>query len=190
MGSRLLPRRHLLAGCLTLGAPLSWSARAEATLARAVTVPELVRSSARVVRGTAVERYSTWETVAGRRRITTHTRLLVAEDLRVSFPDEPEIWVSTWGGRVGEVAQIAHGEAALRLEEPAVLFLSAEREGKRRVTAMAQGHFPLERRDGELVLRRSPEIAELVDRRKNAAVELLAGRRLTEAARLIREVPR
>lgn len=188
MASLLVPRRPLLVGLATFVGASGLSRFAGATLARALTLSELVRASGRIVRGTPVERFSTWENLGGRRRIVTHTRLLVAEDL-ARPKDEEEVLVLTWGGRVGDVAQIAHGEAALQIGEPSVVFLTSERAGQRRVTAMAQGHYPLEQRGRDLVLRRSPQLPELVGRTQ-AAVDRLAQRRLGDAARMIREALR
>lgn len=188
MSGFLLPRRPMLMGLVTLGASAALPELALASTARALTLPELVRLSARVVRGTPVERYSTWETVGQRRRIVSHTRLVVAEDL-ARPSSEGEVLVRTLGGRVGDVAQIAHGEAALTVGEEAVVFLTEERAGERRVTAMAQGHYPLEFREGRVLLRRSPQLPDLVERR-NAAVDRLAARQLSEAAQLIREALR
>lgn len=185
MAGFLLPRRPLLVGLATTVFSAVLSEHAGATTARALTLRELTRASARVVRGTPVERFATWETTGGRRRIVTHTRLLVAEDL-ARPGDTGEVMVLTWGGRVGDVAQLAHGEAALQVGEESVVFLAGEVAGEHRVTAMAQGHYPLERRDGALLLRRSAQLPELIDR-TNAAVDRLAARRLTEGAQLIRE---
>lgn len=185
MAGFTLPRRHLLVGLATCAVPLSLTRPAEATLARALTLHQLVRSSGRVVRGTAAERYSTWQVIGGRRRIVTHTRVLVAGDLATPH-DDPEVLVMTLGGRVDDVAQVAHGEAALNIGEECVVFLTNEHEGARRVTALSQGHYPLEQKQGALLLRRSPQLPELIDR-KNAAVDRLASRPFSEAARLIRE---
>jgi hypothetical protein len=188
MAGFLFPRRPLLVGLLTCAASATLSGRAAATTARALTLRELTRASARVVRGTPVERFSTWETTGGRRRIVSHTRLVVAEDL-ARPGDAGEVMVLTWGGRVGDVAQIAHGEAALQVGEESVLFLGQQSGGEHRVTAMAQGHYPLERRDGALLLRRSPQLRLLRDA-TTAGAPRLAARRLTEAADLIREALR
>ncbi|NLE86992.1 MAG: hypothetical protein GX607_11395 [Myxococcales bacterium] len=188
MSGFLLARRQILVGIAACAAPAIWTSPAEATIARALTTRQLVRASGRVVRGTPVERFSTWENVRGRRRIVTHTRVLVDEDLARPH-DEREVLVLTWGGRVGDVAQLAHGEAALQVGEESVLFLTEERGGERRVTAMAQGHYPLERVGSDLVLRRSPQLPELVDR-KDAAVDRLVARRLGDASRLIQEALR
>lgn len=188
MAGFLLARRQLLAGLGACAVAATWTDPAAATVARALTMRQLVRASGRVVRGTPVERFSSWEKVGPRSRIVTHTRVLVAEDLAVPH-DDGEILVLTWGGRVGDVAQVAHGEAALHVGEESVLFLTGETAGERRVTAMAQGHYPLERAGGDLVLRRSPQLPELIDR-KGAAVDRLSARRLAEASRLIREALR
>lgn len=188
MASLLVRRRPLLVGLAACAGSLSLSRFAGATLARALTLPQLVHASGRIVRGTAVERFSTWENIGGRRRIVTHTRVLVAEDLAEPHDDE-EVLVLTWGGRVGDLAQIAHGEAALQLGEPGIVFLTAERSGERRVTAMAQGHYPLEQQGRDLVLRRSPQLPELVGR-SDAAIDRLARQRLGNAVRMIREARR
>ncbi len=188
MAGFLLARRQLLAGLAACAVPATWASSAEATVARALTTQQLVRASGRVIRGTPMERFSTWENTGVRKRIVTHTRVLVEEDLARPH-EERELLVLTWGGRVGDVAQLVHGEAALQVGEESVLFLTIERAGEHRVTAMAQGHYPLERLGKALVLRRSPQLAKLVDR-TDAAVDRLAARRLGEASRLIREALR
>ncbi len=157
---------------------------AHASVARALTLRELSRGSHRIVRGVPQDRYAQWENRGGRQRIVTYTRVLVTEDLGRS-EREAEVLVMTWGGRVDGVAQLIHGEAALRADEDCVLFLGKSDNGVRRVTAMAQGHYPIERTGNELRLRKSPQLDALVNA-QDSAVERLHQRSLGDATRMIR----
>ncbi len=110
-----------------------------ASIARALSVAELVHASRVVMMGDPVEAYSQWETIGDRKRIVTWTRVLMNES--VLGNPESEVLVQTLGGRVGKIGQIVHGEAVLRLNERCVLFLQDTDDGVTRVTAMAQGHY-------------------------------------------------
>jgi hypothetical protein len=180
-------RRALLgltASALGIGAPtLGRPSLAHASLSVALTLPELTQGSARIVRGLAQEHYSQWESANGRKRIVTYTRVVVTEDLSEGAGDS-EVMVMTWGGRVGEVAQLIHGEAALPPNQESVIFLSGERNGARRVTAMAQGHYPMEAFQGRSRLLRSKQLDALVPK-AGAAVDTLHQRSYEDAKRLI-----
>ncbi len=184
-GMIALPRRAALlglaAGTLSIGLP----SVASASVARALTLRELSRGSSRIVRGVPQDYYSQWEVTGGRKRIVTYTRVLVTEDLGRT-EREKEVLVRTWGGRLEGIAQLVHGEAALGTEEDCVLFLGKAVAGARRVTAMAQGHYLVER-EGKTDFRllRSPQLDTLVDA-QDAAVDKLHHRTLGEATRLIR----
>ncbi len=162
----------------TLGRP----SLAHASLSVALTLPELTQGSERIVRGLAQEHYSQWESANGRKRIVTYTRVVVTDDL--SEAGDSEVMVMTWGGRVGEVAQLIHGEAALPPNQESVIFLSGERNGARRVTAMAQGHYPMEAFQGRSRLLRSKQLDALVPK-TGAAVDTLHQRSYEDAKRLI-----
>jgi hypothetical protein len=134
--------------------------RASASLARRLTLLELVRASDAVIVGTALASSSRWEKVAGRRRIVSYTRTRADESWAGNAP--AEIIVRTLGGRVGDTGEIVHGEAVLLIGEPAVLFVSPALGDSVRVTGMSQGHYPLRRDDrGILRLSASPRGFEL-----------------------------
>ncbi|MBK8997714.1 MAG: hypothetical protein IPM35_18460 [Myxococcales bacterium] len=157
---------------------------ARASIARALSLRELVRSSERALVGTALDTESRFESVGGRRRIVTYSRLRVEE--RLGGPgDESELLVRTLGGKVGDVGQVVHGEALLLLGEPALVFLGPSPEGPLVVTAMAQGHYPIRAdKRGERRLSPSPRLAELVG---DGAARELAGKRVAEATGLVRK---
>jgi hypothetical protein len=172
-------------GATALGVSLPGAA--EATLARAVRLPELVRQSRRVLVVTPLDAYSVWETLDGRRRIVTYTRARYEEHISGDDAREPEILVRTLGGRVNGVGQIVHGEAQLRAEERSIVFLRARPDGVDRVTAMAQGHYPLHADPkGMIRLQTSPFLPELLAA-DGSAVERLRGAVLSDAVRRIRE---
>ena len=115
--------------------------RAEATSLRALAVAELVRASDLVVEARAVEHRSEWANVGGRKRIVTLTRVLHDDAWVTRSSSIGESLVVTWGGRVGDLAQKVHGEPELTDNSACVLFLGAERDSRRRVVGMAQGHW-------------------------------------------------
>lgn len=172
-------------GLTALGAALPDVAGA--TIARAVPLPDLVRQSRRVLVVTPLDAYSVWETVGGQRRIVTYTRVRFDDHLAGETAAETELLVRTLGGRVGGIGQIVHGEAQLKAEEQSVVFLRARPDGSERITAMAQGHYPL-RRDaaGAIRLHTSPFLPELLAP-ENSAVRRLPGLTVPDAARRIRE---
>lgn len=163
--------------------------RADASVFRALSLPELVAGSRSVTVAKALEAYSLWENVAGRRRIVTYTRIGVQE--LVSGKDEQsELLVRTLGGQVGDLGQIVHGEAVLTVQEPSVVFVRERRDGTLGIMGLAQGHFPLAAdAAGIQRLQRSPRLGELLSA-KDAAVTRLAGRTLGDAKQLVREAAR
>lgn len=152
--------------------------RAQASIARAVTLKELSADSQISVVGTALDAQSRWETVAGRKRIVTTTRLRVNETIAGSAPGA-ELLVRTLGGQVGDVGQVVHGEALLLIGEDSVLFLADIGGGEHAVSAMAQGHYPIRG-----TLRPSPRLSELRGV-AGSAVQDLVGQSLSEARRRI-----
>jgi len=183
--AEMLGRRQFLyvSGALSLASFLPHRP-AQASIARAVSLAELCRDSSQGLFGTALSVESVWEKVGGRRRIVSYTRLRVDERL-ASAGDGSELVVRTLGGQVGDVGQVVHGEALLLIGERALLFLEDAPEGVLRVTAMAQGHYPV-RKDssGELRLAPSPRLSELSGK---GAVGDLVGRRPTDAGDLVRK---
>lgn len=154
-----------------------------ATIARALSIKDLTQASRAVLLGQPVEANSQWETVGQRRRIVTYTRVLLSESVLGS--PESELMVQTLGGRVGEIGQIVHGEAALRLNETSLLFVQDDDEGITRVTAMAQGHYRLlADAQGPARLKLSPRLGTLLPT-QGAAVQALKDRTFPEARELI-----
>lgn len=179
----LLGRRSFLLASATALVSLS-NRSAWATVARALELEELVRSSERALVATALEARSSWAYVAGRKRIVTDTRVRL--DRHLGGPnDGAEVMVRTLGGQVGDVGQVVHGEALLRIGEPALLFLTPDSRGQLGVTGMAQGHFPIRPgADGTPRLAPSPQLPELFGP-DDSAVRRLAGKSTEEAARLV-----
>jgi hypothetical protein len=156
---------------------------AGASLARAVTLPQLVARSEQVVIGTPLEAHARWETLGGQRRIVTYTRVRV--DAAIDGGGQSELFIRTLGGHVGDIGQVVSGEAVLSIGQPALVFVGRSADGVLAVSAMAQGHFPL-RRDGHgtLRLRPSPRLATLVGA-QHSAVKRLVGHSIPEAEQLI-----
>lgn len=157
---------------------------AGASLARAVSLAELVNRSEQIVVGTPLEAHARWETLGGQRRIVTYTRVRVDAAID-GGGDSSEVLVRTLGGHVGDIGQVVSGEAVLSIGQPALMFLGRAADGVLGVTAMAQGHFPL-RKDshGTLRLTPSPRLATLLGA-QHSAVRQLVGRSVPEAEQLI-----
>lgn len=156
---------------------------AGASLARAITLSQLVSRSQQIVVGTPLEAHARWETLGGRRRIVTYTRVRV--DQAIDGSGGSELMVRTLGGQVGDIGQVVSGAAVLSIGQPALMFLARYGDGVLGLTAMAQGHFPLARDPhGTFRLHPSPRLAALIGA-KNSAVRRLVGRSVPEAEQLI-----
>jgi hypothetical protein len=186
MLSRRLVLRGIGLGCAALAAPRL----ASATLARAVTLPELVGLSRFALVGTATDASSRWETAGDTRRIVTYVRLEVTQPIDGRPPPETSLMLRTMGGRVGDLGQLVHGEARFELGAPAVVFITPDMDGVLGVTAMAQGHYPLGADPDDAVrLRASPNIPSLV-RVDGSAVQRLVRRTVFEAEGLVSDILR
>jgi hypothetical protein len=162
---------------------------AQASLARAIAVEELVGRSQHVMVGEPLDAYSVWEQLGGRKHIVTYTRVRALELLAGADPEADELLVRTLGGRVGDLGELVHGEAMLTLGARGVLFVMPA-GGALGITAMAQGHYPLLRdAAGAERLRRSPEASELVQE-EGSAVKRLTGLQVAEARTLLRQAVR
>jgi hypothetical protein len=160
--------------------------RARASVAIAVGLPELLSSSTTVGFAVSAEASSRWEEIGGSRRIVTYHRMGFNE---LVVGQDRELWVRTLGGRMGDIAQVVHGEATLRVGEPCLLFVCPARDGAVVVTEMAQGHYPLRDQGGTPRLGPSPRLGRLVHPDGSAAKALI-GRSRTEARRLLVEARR
>jgi hypothetical protein len=180
-----------------LGIPLGPSPfeprSAEAAVAIAYTLDELVMHSERAIVGKAVERKSQWEEVAGSKRIVTYTKIVVQETMFGG--DTKEIWVRTLGGAVGRIGQQVAGEANIAVGEKAVMFLARTPDGALVVTGMAQGHFPVRAQAAKPSdpppperLAHSPSLGTLLPRKgpSISAQTRLVGKTLSESLAAIR----
>lgn len=174
-----------LAGALGWG----WVQPAQATLARALRVEELVARSQHVLVGEPLEAYCAWERIGDRKHIVTYTRVRALEVLAGAAPKQDELLVRTLGGRVGKLGELVAGEAQLAPNVRGVLFVTPLRD-LLSVTAMAQGHYPLARdRAGSELLQRSPQANDLVSE-DGSAVRRLHGLALGDARTLLRSAVR
>ncbi len=177
-------RRGALAlfGALGVG---FWPSRASATIARALSVEDLVHKSNTVVLATALEQASSWQEVGDSRRIVTTTRVRIDELVTGQKPDAGELMVQTLGGKVGKIGQLVEGEAELVPGRASLLFARGVGAELFAVTAMAQGHFPIARETRGRVLHKSAALPALIDA-PNAAIRRLDGSLLADALRLVR----
>jgi len=179
----LATRRRFLASLLVLGAGLE-TAPARATLARGLTVRELVLHSARGVVVTPLEARCEWATFGRSEVIVTESRVRVEEALLGDAP--AELLVRVLGGSVGEVGMRVDGQAELPLAKPCVLFLTAPERERAFVVGAAQGHYPLTVAEHAIQrLRASPRLPRLVQA-DGSAVRALSGLTLGEARDLVR----
>lgn len=186
----MLSRRQILGGFGVGCAAACLPGVAGATLARAVTLAQLVGLSQNALVGTATEAFSRWETVGKSRRIVTYVQIQVTQPIDGRPPAESTLMVRTLGGRVGDIGQLVHGEARFELGAPSVMFVAADGDGVLGVTAMAQGHYPLSRlADEQPRLLASPDIPALL-RVDGSAVQRLVQRTVPEAELLVADVMR
>jgi hypothetical protein len=125
---------------------------AHATTVIALSLPELVAMSDRVVVGTPRVRFSRWE--AG--RIVTYTAVDVETPIAGVAPSVQTVTVRTLGGEVDGIGQLVVGEAKLPLGDSVMLFLQTLPAVKEIavadsmvVTALAQGAMHIDRVAGK-----------------------------------------
>ena len=183
-GKVSIGRRALLGAAACGLGQLLLPRSAHATLFRGITLQELSKVSEHVLVATALDASSHWETLGGRRRIVTDTRVRVEDVVAKSVPSAGELFVRTLGGTVGEQAALVFGEAALFLNQTSVLFMIRD-DSVFRVLGMAQGHYPL-RADSDQAVRlmQSPRAPELVGD-EEPAMHVLPGQELGRARVLI-----
>jgi hypothetical protein len=161
---------------------------AQASVARAVPLEALTGRSRHVLLGEPLDAYSVWERIGGRKHIVTYTRVRAHELLAGADPQADELLVRTLGGQVGELGELVHGEAVLRVGHRSVLFVMPSQDALA-VTAMAQGHYPLRLDGGIERLLRSPNANELIDE-AGSAVKRLPGLQVPEARSLLKQLVR
>ena len=171
-------------------AALSWvgtARRAGASVARALSLGELLDQSHHALVGSPVDHFARWETVGRRSRIVTYSLVAVRQSLDGRPTPTGEVMVRTLGGQVDGIGQIVPGEAALHKGQPGTLFIERISRDLFTVTGMAQGHYPhLADSRGTERLRANATGVELVPDGV-AAVELLDGLSIAEAERAIHE---
>jgi hypothetical protein len=165
---------------------LGLSKRASASVVRALSLSELVHTSRFACVGTAVNAVGRWETIGRSERIVTYSLIRLEHSVDGRPAPTRELMVRTLGGRVDGIGQVVPGEATLRLNEPATVFLEDLSKDLFAVTAMAQGHYPLVA-DAKGVKRLQPRTAqlELVGDVTGSAVKRLTGRTVPEVESLV-----
>jgi hypothetical protein len=114
---------------------------AEATVARALSLTELVGKSDAVVVATPTRWSSQWVSMGGQRRMVTDTRLKITRRVFGLDATVVQLTVRTLGGRIGDLGQLVHGEASFGRGQTALVFLRRVDAVRYRVTGMAQGQF-------------------------------------------------
>jgi hypothetical protein len=160
---------------------------AEATLVRGLELAELVSKSELIVQLTALDSFSHYLEIGGRKSLVTDTRVRVDDVLAKAAPSDAELVVRTLGGRLGSVGEIVHGQAELALGAPCAGFLKRGRDGAHWMMGMAQGHYPMRLQRGAQHLNASPNLPTIRDW-QTSAVRSLVGRSLPDARRLIAAV--
>ena len=184
MVAESLKRRDFLLGSAALASFFAVG-RAEASVARSVTLKELVRQSRAVVIGTPLGGTSDWERIGGSRRIVTYTRVRVDQLVRGTDPDSSEIVVRTLGGSVGKIGQLVEGQAELRAGQSSLLFTLEIERDVYGVTALAQGEYRVLAESAGRIVRPSRLLPKLIGG-NDSALQRLAGKPLADALGLVR----
>jgi hypothetical protein len=179
----------LMTACMGV---VGWQSQSEATVVSAIPLNELVGMSEWVVVATVTSARSHYETIGGSRLIVTDTILRIDQALtpnRSSVNVETAtISVRTLGGTVGDLAQMVPGEAILARGTAQLLFVDEGSDGVLRISAMAQGQYPIVTDDqGQRRLRPSPGL-DLVLHPEQSAVTALAGRSVEQAQSMVENV--
>jgi hypothetical protein len=141
--SAMISRRTLLVGSLVAAAGATLVRRSVASVSLPLSLSELVKSSRHAIVGTPVDLFAQWESLGDHRRIITYTMVRTEYSLDGRPPATREVLVRTLGGIVDGIGQIVPGEAVLRRNAPAAVFLTDVAKDLFAVTGMAQGHYPL-----------------------------------------------
>jgi hypothetical protein len=181
----VVTRRLFLAGVAATCGLLARPARA--SVARGLSLGELLYDSRHVVLGTAVDSFARWERVGSRSCIVTYSVFHVEQPLDGRAPATSEVMIRSLGGTVGDVGQTFHGEAVVALQQRAAVFIHDVAPDVYVVTAMAQGYYPvLPDPKGVHRLRAAFGSVELVAA-PSAAMSRMHGRTVPEACDLIAE---
>ena len=185
MNSRVRSSRRLIAASTLLFSVLVLLPPARATVARALSLSQLVNSSSDVVVGTTLTSESKWESLGGQKRIVTYSDLRVDDSVVGKAKTGEKLRILTLGGRVGDIGQAVLGAAKLRKGEQALMFLSKS-DTTRRVVGMSQGQFLVRRgEDGKRRVELGAQRAHLLGASSSAA-HLLQGIELSRAVELVR----
>jgi hypothetical protein len=176
----------------TLALVVAWHGHSEATVVTAVPLGELVGQSEWVVVAMAKSARSHYETIGGARRLVTDTIVQVEQawtsNQSSASVETATITVRTLGGTIGDLAQYVLGEAVLAQGIPQLLFLDEGSDGMFRVTAMAQGQYPIVTDEqGRTILRPSPGLDKVLNA-EQSAVTALAGRSVPQAQAMVQNV--
>jgi hypothetical protein len=175
-------------------AVIVWHNRSEATIVEAIDLDGLTRMSEWVVVATVKSARSHYERIGSARRLVTDTLLQVDQALtpnRTSASVETAtVMVRTLGGSIGDLVQWVPGEAILPQGARQLLFLDEGNDLVLRVSAMAQGHYPIVLDDqGHPRLQQSPGL-DLVIHPEQSAVTTLVGHSIDEAEAMLQNVRR
>ncbi|HVU01853.1 MAG TPA: hypothetical protein VHE30_08880 [Polyangiaceae bacterium] len=182
----MLSRRSVLTGGLATAAHLALSRRAGATVARALTLNQLVHQSRHGFVGTPVDAFCRWETIGGHSRIVTYTLVRADYSFDGRPPATSDVMVRTLGGAVDDVGQVVPGEAVLDRGVATAVFLEEATRDLFVVTGMSQGSYPVRlERDGVKRLRARASQLEIVGASLESAVRRLDGRSVTETEALV-----
>lgn len=164
---------------------LALCAEARASVSVSVTFDDLLRRASAVAVVVPIEQRSVWED----NRIVTYTRVRVGPLVVGRLPGE--VWVRTFGGAVGEIAQLVEGEATFTQGGASLVFLHPRGEagspGIFAVVEGAQGQFGLETSDGQQRLTEARGVGALLPPpgTPRLARDMLIGRSLEDATRQI-----
>jgi hypothetical protein len=180
----MLTRRSFVSAILVSAlVPIMRPARA--AVSRRLTLRQLVGESCHIVIGTPISASTLWEFVGGRRRIVRYSTVRV-EDTLDDRPVDSELLVRAWGGTVGGIGQVVHGQAPVTLSERAAFFLCEAGNGTYAVTGWSQGYYRAVREAAGYRLRATREGMKLVGRPESGAVDRLDGCSIEQARELVR----
>jgi hypothetical protein len=184
----MLSRRGVLLGGLSAAVGVAFAGKAGATVARALTLNELVHQSRHGFVGTPVDQFGRWETVGRRSRIVTYTLVRVEAAVDGRLTPTSDVMVRTLGGAVGDIGQAVPGEALFVKGESGTMFVDEISRDLFVVTGMSQGLYPL-RADAQGIRRLKAATGQLSlwGNQADAAVQRLDGRTVLEVESMVYE---
>ncbi|MPZ78108.1 MAG: hypothetical protein GEU77_16480 [Deltaproteobacteria bacterium] len=144
-----------------------------------LSIAELTKRSDVIALGKVISTSSDWD--SGKTAIYTKIVLQVEQGFKGTGAGK-EIMLRQLGGQVGDIVSEVAGTAVFKTGEKVVVFLFRNKKQSLGLVGSFQGKFSIEKRspEGEMAVRRVPEIAKPLDEMSLGRLKMLIQRALAK----------